>query len=111
MRLVACALTIVLCCCGPALAQAPQTAEPPAPTVRPGDDQRLDDLQKPDGEKPKAGESWWQKILREAPDCQSFTDGCRICSRTVCSNIGIACQPKEWVCNDAKPDANPDAKP
>ena len=69
-------------------------------------------LQKPEGETPKADESWWQKLVRETPNCKSFTDGCRTCSALhVCSNIGIACQPKEWACNDAKPDTKPDAKP
>jgi hypothetical protein len=111
MRRAIYALTIILLCCGPAPAQAPQAAEPPAPAQQPADDQRMDGLQKPDGEKPKADESWWQKILRESPNCKSFTDGCRTCSQTVCSNIGIACQPKEWVCNDPAPDAKPDAKP
>lgn len=35
--------------------------------------------------------------------CQEWTDGCRTCSRpesgeAVCSNIGIACQPKAITC-------------
>ena len=94
--------------------QSPPVAESAAPADKPSDDTRLD-LQKPEGETPPAADSWWQKVLREAPSCNSFTDGCRTCSRTVCSNIGIACQPKEWSCNDAnadaKPEAPPDAKP
>jgi|SRR5690606_18490795 hypothetical protein len=106
-------LTFLLMC-GGALAQtAPQT--PPAAdssrqAEQPADDTKLD-LQKPDDETPKADQSWWQKVLRESPECKSFTDGCRTCSRTVCSNIGIACQPKEWSCNDTKTDTNPDTKP
>lgn len=116
MRRAVCALTIVLACGGALAADVPdQKALPapeasPVPAEKPSEDNKLE-LQKPEAETPKADESWWQKILREAPNCKSFTDGCRICSRTVCSNIGIACQPKEWVCNDAKPDAKPDTKP
>jgi hypothetical protein len=106
-------LTIVLLCCGFALAQAPQQPEPPA--ARPADDQRLDGLNKPEPEQPKADQSWWQRIVRETPFCKSFTDGCRTCSDSyVCSNIGIACQPKDWSCNDlskVKPDATPEARP
>jgi len=34
--------------------------------------------------------------------CQEWTDGCRTCERSgtdaVCSNIGIACQPKPIAC-------------
>lgn len=109
----------VLSACGaaPALSQsadpvpqAPPATVSPAPAEKPSDDARLD-LQKPEGETPKAAESWWQKVLRGAPNCKSFTDGCRTCSQTVCSNIGIACQPKEWSCNDANPDAKPEVKP
>ena len=29
--------------------------------------------------------------------CIAWTDGCRICTRHTCSNIGIACQPKDTV--------------
>jgi hypothetical protein len=110
----------VLFACGGALAQAqtpdpaaPQArpaAESPAPAGKPSDDTKLE-LQKPDDETPKAADSWWQKIVREAPNCKSFTDGCRTCSQTICSNIGIACQPKEWSCNDADPDAKSEVKP
>ncbi len=36
------------------------------------------------------------------PACLAWTDGCVICERkegrTLCSNIGIACQPKELSC-------------
>jgi hypothetical protein len=119
MRCAVLALMLMLACGGaPAL-----SADVPVPHSRPApesatpagklpDDTRLD-LQKPDGETPPAADSWWQKVLRDAPSCNSFTDGCRTCSRTVCSNIGIACQPKEWSCNDtnSKPEATPDAKP
>jgi hypothetical protein len=125
MRRALLALMIFVCCCGSlaeAQAPAPPSAESPAPSATPSDDARLD-LQKPEEDTPKAAESWWQKVLRDAPNCKSFTDGCRTCSPTVCSNIGIACQPKDWSCNDAntgaspgtepeaKPEIKPDAKP
>jgi hypothetical protein len=77
----------------------------------PTDDTRLDTLQKPEAETPPAAESWWQKVVREAPNCKSFSDGCRTCSLTACSNIGIACQPKDWSCNDAATDSKSEAKP
>jgi hypothetical protein len=43
--------------------------------------------------------------------CLAWTDGCRNCSRDAgCSNLGIACQPKEVTCLQKKPayDINPD---
>jgi hypothetical protein len=84
----------------PAPAQRLQSSDP---AEKRSDDTRLDNLQKPEAEAPKGDESWWHKLVREAPNCKSFTDGCRTCSSShVCSNIGIACQPKEWSCNDAK---------
>ncbi len=118
MRAAAVLVIALLLAGGGALASdqaAPQV--PPGSTIpsdKSADDARLD-LQKPDEETPKAAESWWQKVLRAAPNCKSFTDGCRTCSLTVCSNIGIACQPKDWSCNDndlnSKPEAAPDEKP
>jgi len=120
MRLAVCTLMIVLACGGALAAdqsvQRPaQPAETAAPAAKPSDDTRLDGLQKPESTEPKAEQSWWQRILRETPACKSFTDGCRTCSDSyVCSNIGIACQPKDWSCNDpakAKPDAKPEARP
>lgn len=119
MRNAAIALSILLACGGSvAQAQTPDAAATPSTDApvqqKPPGDVRLD-LQKPQEEIPKAAESWWQKILRDSPNCKSFSDGCRICSHTVCSNIGIACQPREWACNDAAPasapDAHPEAKP
>lgn len=115
MRRAAFALTLLLACGGALAAdqpvpQAPRAADTALPADKPADDTKLD-LQKPEGETPPAAESWWQKIVREAPNCKSFSDGCRTCSLTVCSNIGIACQPKEWSCNDATPDPNSEAKP
>ena len=32
---------------------------------------------------------------RVNPSCQRWTDGCRVCTREGCSNIGTACQPAE----------------
>jgi hypothetical protein len=32
------------------------------------------------------------------PSCQQWSDGCRVCTREGCSNIGIACQPVEVKC-------------
>jgi hypothetical protein len=114
MRCAAVIVLTILLACGSALA-ADQTVppSPPAAALPAGnapDDDKLD-LQKPEEEVPKAAESWWQKVVRGAPNCKSFTDGCRTCSLTVCSNIGIACQPKEWSCNDGNADASPNNKP
>jgi hypothetical protein len=118
MRAAAALAIVLLLACGGARASdqaVPQSI--PAQTVpadRSADDAKLD-LQKPEAENPKAAESWWQQVLRAAPNCKSFTDGCRTCSHTVCSNIGIACQPRDWSCNDdilnATPEAVPDEKP
>jgi hypothetical protein len=114
MRRVAVLVFAFLLACGDARAadqpvpQASQVTTNPADTS--ADDSKLD-LQKPDGDMSNAAESWWQKVLRTAPNCKFFSDGCRTCSQTVCSNIGIACQPKEWSCNDANTDSKPEAKP
>jgi hypothetical protein len=110
MHRAALALLVVLVCGSVfAHAQSPGQPVPQTPPAAAGasDDSKLD-LQKPEEDAPKAAESWWQKVLREAPNCKSFTDGCRTCSQTVCSNIGIACQPKDWSCNDDNPNAKPD---
>jgi len=106
------AIVVLLACSGAfASDQTPVPQAPPA-AASSSDDTRLD-LQKPDDDgAPKAAESWWQKMVREAPACGSFTDGCRTCSSAyVCSNIGIACQPKDWSCNDANTDPKSEAKP
>lgn len=118
MRYAAALVLALLMACGGARAsdQAATQASPgpPISADKSADDARLD-LQKPEEETPKAADSWWQQVLRAAPNCKSFTDGCRTCSLTVCSNIGIACQPKDWSCNDdtlnATPEAVPDDKP
>lgn len=118
MRRAVTALAFVLVCGGmPATGQNQvQPEQPaagsPAPAAKPSEDTRLDGLKKPEDTGPKAAESWWQRLVRETPNCRSYTDGCRICSAAyICSNIGIACQPKEWACNDAKPEVKPDASP
>jgi hypothetical protein len=40
------------------------------------------------------------------PKCSEWTDGCVVCTKGGCSNIGIACQPKAISCRDtpSKPD-------
>jgi hypothetical protein len=41
--------------------------------------------------------------------CQSWTDGCRVCSRDAgCSNVGIACLPKEIKCVLPGPESTPE---
>ena len=41
------------------------------------------------------------------PQCTGFSNGCETCVRTEfgirCSMPGIACQPRHWRCNGAKP--------
>ena len=118
LRAAAFAIALTLACGGASASDRAAPQASPAQTVpadKPaGDDTRLD-LQKPEEDTPKAADNWWQQVLRAAPNCKSFTDGCRTCSHTACSNIGIACQPKDWSCNDdtlnATPEAMPDEKP
>jgi hypothetical protein len=107
---LACSGALVLACSGALAADSsvPQAAGSVLPADNAANDTTLD-LKKPDEETPPAAESWWQKVLRGAPNCKSFTDGCRTCSHTVCSNIGIACQPKDWSCNDENLNATPEA--
>lgn len=110
------ALAVLFACCGMLALElradgaVPQAEGGYAATQPFAEDSKLD-LQKPEDDAPKAGESWWQKVLRAAPNCKSFTDGCRVCSLTVCSNIGIACQPKDWSCNDPDANSKPEAAP
>ncbi len=80
--------------------QSPSAPDDKA-THAPSDDKRLNDLQPPALPAPSEGESWWQKVVRSAPNCRTFTDGCRTCdAKFVCSSMPIACQPKEFVCTD-----------
>ena len=41
-----------------------------------------------------------EKSIFAAPDasCVVWSDGCRNCTKDGCSNIGIACQPREVRC-------------
>jgi hypothetical protein len=45
-----------------------------------------------------------ETMMREQATCTGFTNDCVICTRAAdgpkCSTPGIACQPKEWRCND-----------
>jgi hypothetical protein len=81
--------------------ETPADQGKPAPIPAPGDDKRLNDLQPPALPAPTEGESWWQKVVRSAPNCRAFSDGCRTCdAKFTCSSLPIACQPKEFVCTD-----------
>ena len=90
----------------PSPATSPATSPVPSPAPKPGaapspDDKRLNDLQPPAMPAPTDRESWWQKVVRHAPNCRTFSDGCRTCDATfTCSSLPIACQPKEFVCID-----------
>jgi len=41
-----------------------------------------------------------QRYGEKNPSCSKWTDGCVICTRSGCSNIGIACQPAATTCTD-----------
>jgi len=90
----------------PAPAQQPsrlQSPQVPAgqDKTAPDGDKQLNDLQPPALPAPGEGESWWQKVVRSAPHCRTFSDGCRTCdTKFACSSMPIACQPKEFVCTD-----------
>jgi hypothetical protein len=63
------------------------------------DQKPVDTLQPPQAGAPPQGESWWQQIVRNAPNCKIFSDGCRRCDVSFrCSGLPIACQPKEFTC-------------
>lgn len=70
------------------------------------EDKQLDGLTMPPQGVPGSSESWWQTVVRSAPGCVEFIDGCRTCTASgsgfVCSNLPIACQPKEWSCSKQK---------
>jgi hypothetical protein len=85
-----------------------QTTQPPA--APPKEDQPAveqkpaDTLHPPQAGAPPKDDGWWQKIVREAPNCKTFSDGCRRCDVNYqCSGLPIACQPKEFTCVDPKP--------
>ncbi|MET0443287.1 MAG: hypothetical protein ABW151_01805 [Pseudorhodoplanes sp.] len=78
---------------------APQKERPPAAEQTPADT-----LHPPQDGPPSKDDSWWQKVVREAPNCKTFSDGCRTCNPNfACSGLPIACQPKEFTCVDPKP--------
>ncbi len=84
--------------------QTQPPAIPPKPDQAAPEPKPEDMLHPPQADAPPGGDSWWQKIVREAPNCRSFSDGCRTCSPGyVCSGLPIACQPKEFTCVDPKP--------
>ncbi|ARP98404.1 hypothetical protein [Pseudorhodoplanes sinuspersici] len=84
----------------PSRLQSPQAPADQGQTA-PDGDKRLNDLQPPALPAPSDRESWWQKVVRNAPHCRTFSDGCRTCDATfTCSSMPIACQPKEFVCTD-----------
>jgi hypothetical protein len=44
-----------------------------------------------------------QRYGENNPKCLEWTDGCVVCRKDGCSNIGIACQPKDISCRDTLP--------
>jgi hypothetical protein len=81
-------------------APAPDGKEVPAFN----DQKPVDTLSLPPAGAPSQGESWWQQIVRNAPHCKAFSDGCRRCDVGFhCSSLPIACQPKEFTCVDPQP--------
>lgn len=89
----------------PAVAAPSPVPAPPPPEASQPSAPAAEVLPLPQESEPAPqGESWWQALLREAPQCRTFSDGCRRCSRDFsCSGLPIACQPKEWTCADPKP--------
>lgn len=84
----------------PPAAPAPGGKEIPAVT----DQKPVDTLPLPQAGAPPQGKSWWQQIVRNAPNCKVFSDGCRRCDVSYqCSGLPIACQPKEFTCVDPQP--------
>ena len=70
------------------LAPAPKSAPVPAPAPKPAP------VQAPTGSSP---------LAPPTATCREWSDGCRTCQRAVdgavsCSNIGIACVPKNAAC-------------
>jgi hypothetical protein len=85
-----------------------QATQPPAALQhqdKPAAGQPPDDtLHPPQAGGPPKDDGWWQKIVREAPNCKTFFDGCRRCDVNYqCSGLPIACQPREFTCVDPKP--------
>jgi hypothetical protein len=97
------AAAMILVLASGAVAAAADLETPPGPPRSQEDS--LDGLTGPGPEHapPATDDSWWRKLRREQPDCRSFSDGCRTCDADFkCSNLPIACQPKEWTCLDPK---------
>jgi hypothetical protein len=74
---------------------------------------------KPSSSTPSGSSDLWaQGYARDHKDCMAWTDSCVNCSRSEpggdysCSNIGIACQPKEVVCvrRDNRDDVVPERR-
>lgn len=90
-------MLIALLWLAPAFAAETQPQEP-APAAK-----DLDKLTPPQDAVEPTGESWWKEMVRKAPSCTAFTDGCRVCTKTesgfACSNLPIACQPQDWTCS------------
>ena len=72
------------------------------------DPKALDAGTAPQIEAAPAGQRWWDKILRDLPNCAIHTDGCRLCNMKAtgisCSNSPIACQPGQWRCGQTPPE-------
>ncbi len=85
--------------------QSTEPGRPPLPEPAPIPEQKpADTLEPPPGDTAIKDGSWWQSVVRAAPNCKSFSDGCRTCSPNFdCSGLPIACQPKEFRCIDPKP--------
>lgn len=97
MRRAAALLVMLMLSCGALAADEPQAPPPAADILHPPQ------AQEPAKESAE-NESWWQAILRAAPACKSFSDGCRQCDVDFhCSGLPIACQPREFTCADPKP--------
>ena len=96
-------LAILTCLLGPAHAN-PAVAAPDRPEVFTPEywAQQIESL----GHKPKAeGQIWWDEIRRDLPQCNQYTDGCRICpGGATCTSIPTACTPFEWRCYRGKLD-------
>jgi hypothetical protein len=52
-----------------------------------------------------------QRYGADHPNCLGWTDGCSICTPKACSTPGIACTPRETVCEAEKPTEPPPVAP
>ncbi|MCW2273589.1 hypothetical protein GJ654_04890 [Rhodoblastus acidophilus] len=52
-----------------------------------------------------------QRYGADHPDCLGWTNGCTICTPKACSTPGIACTPRETVCEAEKPVEPPPVAP